>query len=74
MGFDLTDMKVDVLKIMRSDPRRVGKIELAFHIPDSLKNADEKTKTILKNTGLTCPVALSLHPDIEQVVDWGAWG
>jgi len=46
MGFDLTDMKVDVLKIMRSDPRRVGRIELTFHIPDALKNVDEKTKTI----------------------------
>jgi hypothetical protein len=58
---------------MKSDPRRVGCIELSFHFPDSLKNLEEKTKTILKNTGLTCPVALSLHPDIEQKVDWGEW-
>ena len=74
MGFDLTGIKIEVLKIMRSDPRRVGSIELTFHIPDSLRDIDEKTKTILKNTGLSCPVALSLHPDIEQKVDWGAWG
>ena len=73
MGLDLNDVKVDVLKIMKPDPRRVVRIELTFDIPDTLKNIDEKTKTILKNTGLTCPVALSLHPDIEQVVDWGAW-
>jgi len=73
MGFDLNGIKIDVLKIMKADPRRVGRIELTFHIPDSLKNVDEKTKTILKNTGLTCPVALSLNADIEQVVDWGAW-
>jgi len=73
MGFDLTGVKIDVLKIMKSDPRRVGSIELTFHIPDSLLNADEKTKTILKNTGLTCPVALSIHPDIDQKVDWGKW-
>ena len=74
MGFDVNDIKVEVLKIMKSDPRRVGGIELTFHIPDKLKTVDEKIKTILKNTGLTCPVALSIHPDIEQKVDWGAWG
>jgi len=73
MGFDLTGVTIDVLKIMKSDPRRVGSIELTFRIPDRLKELDEKTKTILKNTGLTCPVALSLHPDIEQKVDWGVW-
>lgn len=73
MGFDLTDVKVDVLKIMKADPRRVGGIELTFHIPDALKDLDEKTKTILKHTGDTCPVIKSLHPDIEVKVDWGSW-
>ena len=73
MGFDLNDVKVDVLKIMKADPRRVGGIELTFYIPDSLLNTDEKTKTILKHTGETCPVAKSLHPDIEVKIDWGAW-
>jgi uncharacterized OsmC-like protein len=73
MGFDLAGVKIDVLKIMKADPRRVSGIELTFHIPGSLLNTDEKTKTILKNTGLTCPVALSIHPDIDQKVDWGKW-
>ena len=73
MGFDLTGVKIEVLKIMKADPRRVGCIELTFHIPDSLLSIDEKTKTILKNTGMTCPVALSVHPEIEQKVNWGGW-
>ena len=73
MDFDLTGITIDVLKIMKANPRRVGGIELTFHIPDSLLSIDEKTKTILKNTGMTCPVALSMHPDIEQKVNWGAW-
>lgn len=73
MGFDLNDVKIDVLKIMKSDPRRVGGIELTFHIPEALKNIEEKTKQILKNTGNTCPVQFSLHPDIEVKIDWGAW-
>jgi uncharacterized OsmC-like protein len=74
MGFDLDGITVDVLKIMKAEPRRVGGIELTFHIPDNLKDVDEKTKTILKNTGNTCPVQHSLHPDIEVKVDWGVWG
>jgi len=73
MGFDLNDIKVEVLKIMKADPRRVSGIELTFHIPNSLKDIDEKTKTILKYTGETCPVMKSIHPDIEVKVDWGGW-
>ena len=73
MGFDLEGIKIEVLKIMKADPRRVGGIELTFHIPDLLKNTDEKTKDILKNTGNNCPVMKSIHPDIEVKVDWGSW-
>jgi uncharacterized OsmC-like protein len=73
MGFDLTGVTIDVLKMMKSDPRRVGGIELTFHIPGSLIEIDDKTKTILKNTGITCPVQLSIHPDIDVKIDWGAW-
>jgi len=73
MGFDLTGIKIEVLKIMKVDPRRVGAIELTFHIPDNLEDVDEKTKAILKNTGVTCPVQLSIHPDIDVKIDWGSW-
>lgn len=74
MGFDLNDVKIEVLKIMKADPRRVGGIELTFHIPDSLKDLDEKTIAIMRHTGDTCPVMKSIHPDIEVKVDWGIWG
>jgi putative redox protein len=74
LDFDIPGIKADVLKIMASEPRRVSGIELTFHIPDSLKNIDEKTKNILVNTAMNCPVFKSIHPDIEVKVDWGAWG
>jgi uncharacterized OsmC-like protein len=74
MGFDLVGVKIEVLKIMKADPRRVGGIELTFHFPDALKDIDEKTKTILRNTGNTCPVQFSIHPEVEVKVDWGEWG
>lgn len=73
MGFDLNEMKVDVEKIMKADPRRVGGINLYFHIPPTLKETDEKTKQILKHTANTCPVQQSIHPDIEVKVNWGDW-
>jgi putative redox protein len=73
MGFDLDGIQVEVLKIMKADPRRVGGIELHFQIPDTLTTIDENTKAVLKHTGDTCPVMKSIHPDIEVKVDWGKW-
>ena len=73
MGFDLDGVKVDVEKIMKSEPRRVGGINLTFHIPESLTHLDDKTRQILRHTGNTCPVQQSIHPDIEVKVDWGSW-
>ena len=73
MGFDLDGIKVEVMKIMKPEPRRVTGIELTFHIPASLAGVDEKTRAIMRNTGETCPVVHSLHPDINVRVDWGAW-
>ncbi len=73
MGFDLNDIKIEVVKIMKADPRRVGGIELRFYIPAVLRNTDEKTKSILKQTAETCPVMKSIHPDIDVNVNWGEW-
>ena len=73
MDFDLGSIKAEVVKIMKSDPRRVSGIEIKFHIPENLMNIDEKNRAILVNTGMNCPVFKSIHPDIEVKVDWGAW-
>jgi putative redox protein len=73
MDFDLNDIKVEVLKIMKADPRRVTGIDLTFHIPSSLQNIDEKTKKILVNIAENCPVFKSIHPDIEVKINWGSW-
>src|SRR5438270_9422878 len=52
-GFDLDGVEVEVEKVMKAGPRRVGGINLTFHIPDHLKEIDQKTKEILKHTGNT---------------------
>jgi putative redox protein len=69
MGIDLTNVKIDIQKHMKTDPRRIGGVDVTFHFPDHLQ-LDEKQRTILQNAALTCPVAKSLHPDIDQNVQF----
>jgi len=69
MGVDLTNTKIDITKIMKAEPRRVGGIKVAFHFPETLQ-LDDKQKTILENAARTCPVAKSIHPDIEQDISF----
>lgn len=73
MGFDLDGVEVEVEKIMKQEPRRVGGINLFFTIPGSLLELGQKEKDILMRTGINCPVQFSLHPDIEVNIDWGGW-
>jgi putative redox protein len=73
LGFDLDGLQVEVEKIMKADPRRVGGINLFFTIPDNLLDINQKDKAILVRTAITCPVQLSLHPEIEVNIDWGTW-
>lgn len=74
LGFDLEGISIDVLKKMRNDPRRISGIDLHFQIPENLVNLDPVNRELLKQTGITCPVQLSIHPEIEVSVDWGEWG
>ena len=70
MQLDLDGTQVSIRKIMKQDPRRVGGIKVDFNFPESL-HTDEKQKTILERAALTCPVAQSIHPDIELDVHFG---
>jgi uncharacterized OsmC-like protein len=64
MEIDLAGTQIDILKIMKSDPRRIGGINLTFLFPEQLV-LDEKSMTILERAAHTCPVMYSIHPDIE---------
>jgi len=37
MELDLKGMKIDVQKIMKADPRRIGEVTLTFSFPEHLK-------------------------------------
>ncbi|GAA4368059.1 OsmC family protein [Hymenobacter saemangeumensis] len=61
---NLTGSTFAVTKHMSTDtPRRIVQIDLAFRLPAALQAAD---RALLERTAHTCPVAVSLHPDIRQ--------
>ncbi len=65
MNINFDGSTASVTKIMQSDPRMISKIVVDFQMNI---HTDEKTKTILERAALTCPVYLSLHPDIQKEV------
>ncbi len=71
MNIDLVNTKIDIRKIMKSDPRRIGGIDLTFSFPAGLHLTD-KEKTILERSAHTCPVMFSIHPEVEVkvVFEW----
>jgi putative redox protein len=68
MGIELAGTTIAVTKHMLADPRRIGKIEVTLTIP--ALNLDEKDREILQRVGDNCPVAKSLHPDLQLVIDY----
>jgi uncharacterized OsmC-like protein len=65
-NWNIDGAELDVTKLMASEPRRISEIHVIVKMPAG--NFDEKTQKILENTARTCPVAMSLHPDIKQLI------
>ncbi len=65
-GYDIDGMTSETQKIMKSDPRVISKVRINFSWPDC--NLPDEEIEVLKQKAITCPVALSLHPDIGQEV------
>lgn len=71
-GIELTGSDASVTKIMSSEPpRRIARIEIDMVLrattADGSAVTDEQ-KAKLERIAHTCPVAISLHPDLEQAV------
>ncbi len=69
MEIDLSGTSIAVTKHMLSEPRRIGKIEVVLTFLETLQLA-EKDLTILQSVGDNCPVAKSLHPDLEVKIEY----
>lgn len=65
-GFSIDGAKASVTKTMASDPRRIAGITIAIEFPEI--SYSKKHKKIMEIISKTCPVALSLHPDLKQDV------
>jgi putative redox protein len=60
--------KLAVRKIMTSEPpRKIARIEVDIAVP---LPANHPQRAELERVALNCPVALSLHPDLERPVDF----
>ncbi|WP_027004065.1 OsmC family protein [Hugenholtzia roseola] len=68
-SLDLGQMQMQVTKIMADNPRRIAAIKVHYFTPEPL-DISEKMRKMLQNAALNCPVAKSLHPDIEQLISF----
>ncbi|MBS1622578.1 MAG: OsmC family protein [Bacteroidetes bacterium] len=66
MPLDIDGVRAEATKVMAADPRRIAEIQVSIYMP--AKNYTDKDKQIMERIAHTCPVALSLHPDLRQVV------
>ncbi|MDR7132044.1 putative OsmC-like protein [Algoriphagus sp. 4150] len=55
-----------VTKVMQASPRKISEIIVEFHWENPVNDAAMIQK--LKNAAKTCPVALSLDPEIKQTL------
>lgn len=65
MDVEMKCSTAEMTKHMQANPRRIAKIEITFNMTGV---TDAKTQEILKRTSFTCPVYLSLHPDVEKAI------
>lgn len=55
----------EVSKEMSGVPRRIQRLQVDLHLPAGIP---ESTRHFLQKTAETCPVGLSLHPDLQQQI------
>lgn len=67
LDLDLIGSTVSVTKIMQAEPRKIAKI---ITVVEMTIATTEKNKTILERAAMTCPVFLSLNPDIEKEISF----
>ena len=61
---DITGMRMELTKHMAADPRRISGVGIQIYMPAHA--IDGKGKKILEAAVRSCPVALSLHPEVAQ--------
>lgn len=67
-GINIDGTRLEIVKVMHASPRKVAEVKISLFMPD-VDYSDEQ-KEILEHAGTTCPVALSLHPDLKQNIEF----
>ena len=67
LDVDLCGSTIEITKVMNAEPRRIGKIIVDIKMAAV---ATEKEQTILERAAMTCPVFLSLHPEIQKEISF----
>jgi len=67
LNVDLTGSTIGVTKVMQTEPRRIGKIEIQMTMKGA---ASDKEKIILERVAMNCPVYLSLNPAVEKEISF----
>lgn len=65
-GKTIEGLSWKVTKVMNPQPRKISEIIVEFNWDNPFEN--EKLIQKLKNSAKTCPVALSLNPEIKQTL------
>lgn len=68
-GIDIDGAKAEIIKHMAPDPRRVVKIDLKITMPSDKSYSDEQ-KELMQQTAFHCPVAKSLHSELQQNIEF----
>lgn len=63
-GIDFVGTRLEVTKTMQASPRKIAKIGIMIHVAN--KNLTEEQKQRFEHIAHHCPVALSLHPEVEK--------
>lgn len=66
-GRKLTEISCEVKKVMTSNPRKIAEIHIEF---DFLANTfDEADMRAIRHIIKTCPVSLSIHPELKVITN-----
>jgi putative redox protein len=65
-GFSIDGTEMEITKIMASNPRRVTEVVIDFSFPQQAYTP--RQQKLIEAASRTCPVALSLHPELLQTI------
>ena len=64
-GIDITGATCELKKSTHPEPKRIGTIFSIVRIPGKFTGDEKK---FIEEAGRNCPVALSIHPDVQKTV------